>query len=310
MVQRYANLVKKTVGGSNAFTSGSKYPKILINGTTGAYEAIADSTDESNILTPLVGVDDTWVVWEPDVDTSVVVNSTTYSLALGKDFDTMIYLDSAGENNVVHKAVPAPVLTAAWNTPIASAANLSWTNTYLSPTDVYRTPTYATFSSTPVANNPGTATAAISATTTVYSYTATASEDLSIGYTLTPSVAPSVASTVNVQVNAVTKATHPLPAVAGGQTFTDKITVAINDVITISVVNGDATATYTASLIGISVYAIAASSYTLIAKVDGPTIPGNSAVYADLASGVTSGNSISYMVMNDNGLSASSAIAV
>jgi len=314
MVQRSASLVKKTVGGATAFTAGSLYPKVLINGTTGVYTAVKNLADETSILTPLVGVNDTWVVWEPDVAPSVTVNSVTYPLTFGTDFDTMVYLDETGTSNVVHEAIGAPVLTTAWNTPTVNASNLSWTNTYLSPTYIYRTAPYATFSSTPVSNVAGTIPAANNTTTTVYSYTASTTGEISVAYSLTASGAPSAPGSVQLLQNnqPILNTGGTLPADTSTYSFTDRISVTSGDVINISVTNGDTgtVITYAASAITIKIYAVAPSTYTLIAKVDGPSIPGTPATYADAASGVTSANSVTYMVMNANGTSASAYVDV
>jgi len=121
----------------------------------------------------------------------------------------------------------------------------------------------SSISSSPVVNASGSAVAAVSATTTVYSYTATSNETLSVGYTLTPSAAPTVTSTVDVDVNAITKATHTLPISAAAQTLVDTVTVAVGDVVTISVVNADATETYTATAINIDVYGAAITTSRL-----------------------------------------------
>ena len=310
MVQRSANLVKKTVG---TFTSGSLYPKVLINGTTGAYTVVKNSSDEASILTPLVGVNNSWVVWEPDAAPSVTVNGTTYPLTFGTDFDTMVYLDKTGPSNVVHEAIGNPVLTATWNTPTAGASNLSWTNTYLSPTYIYRTAPYTTFASVPVSNVTG-ASAANNATTTVYSYNATSTGEISVAYSLTASGVPSAAGSVQLLrgTTPITNTGGALPRDTNTHSFTDRISVTSGDVINISVTNGDTlgTITYAASAITIKLYAVAPSVYVLIAQVDGPTIPGAPATYADAASGVSSGNSVTYMVMNANGTSASAYVDV
>lgn len=98
-----------------------------------------------------------------------------------------------------------------------------------------------------VDNASGSTPAAVSATTTVYTYTVAQNGVLTVDYTLSPSVTPTAASTVNLEVNATPVATHALPISTEDQYFSDStIEVTAGDSLTISVVNNDATATYAA----------------------------------------------------------------